>query len=110
MKCTHNDCFSCPYPDCILPDVKIPPESKRAKLKRQQKENYEAHKEEYRARALNYYYEHRDAKLAYQAEYDKRDYVRAKKHAYDLKYRAKHKEELNAKAKARYWAKKGVKK
>lgn len=28
MKCTHNDCFTCPYNDCIS-DVEVTPEGKK---------------------------------------------------------------------------------
>jgi hypothetical protein len=27
MKCTHNDCFTCPYPDCIAGAKTVPNKS-----------------------------------------------------------------------------------
>lgn len=29
MKCTHSDCFTCPYPDCIYTDNKNEPKPKQ---------------------------------------------------------------------------------
>lgn len=59
MICTHNDCFTCPYGDCISnkePEKpkakkgrkKMPPEEKSQRKKLKCKEYYEQHKEKYR--------------------------------------------------------------
>ena len=49
MKCTHNDCFTCPYPDCILDErdavvdlAKL--EERRRKRKEYDKQYYQLHK------------------------------------------------------------------
>lgn len=97
MKCEHDDCFTCPYDDCILPDVKLDGKDQAA---------YQKRRAENKARSLKYYYEHKEERRKYQAEYGKRDYVRQKRRAYDEKYRETHREELNAKARERYYARK----
>jgi len=101
-ECNHEDCFTCPYSDCILPDIKLTP---RAVLK-VRKRYYKKHREELLEKQKQYYTKNKETRLAYQSEYAKRDYVREKRRAYNAEYRAKHREELNAKNLAKYYAKK----
>jgi len=44
-------------------------------------------KEERKAHARKYYQDHREARLAYQSDYSKRDEVRKKRNTYMKKYR-----------------------
>lgn len=52
MVCEHSDCFTCPYPDCIV-DMKPSerPAPKRTPLQETRHRYYLAHREEYIARA-----------------------------------------------------------
>lgn len=59
MKCKHNDCFTCPYPDCIIGErnIKVVDEERR---KIQRVKNAE--------RCREYYREHREEILAKKKE------------------------------------------
>ena len=53
MKCSHNDCFTCPYPDCIADGKdlvegrkKLSPQELVERRKATQKRWYEKHKKE----------------------------------------------------------------
>lgn len=71
MKCEHNDCFTCPYGDCIS-DVEVEPERKKRgrkklppeeKAKRKALRNhlyYEKHSDRWR----NDYYEKSEGKVS----------------------------------------------
>lgn len=69
MKCTHEDCFTCPYDDCISDKSpvskkrgrkKLPPEVVRQhRLAYQRKYNKE-HKEKLAAQMKKYYQEHKE--------------------------------------------------
>ena len=59
MECTHNDCFTCPYEDCISdvevePDrkkrgrKKLPPEERLRRKHLRHQKYYETHKEIWR--------------------------------------------------------------
>lgn len=60
MKCNYDDCFTCPYPDCIL-DMRKPRQSEeekmQAKLKRSeyQRKYYAENKEEIQAKRKKKY-------------------------------------------------------
>lgn len=60
MKCGHDDCFTCPYTDCILPEPEQPCKSKKdAKRIRSQgrwKAYYAANQEKICNRSKEYYY------------------------------------------------------
>lgn len=57
MKCGHNDCFSCPYPDCILSETNVG----ETGAKRGRKPlTPEERKARHRARAKRYYYENKE--------------------------------------------------
>lgn len=88
-----NDCFNCPFPDCIKEGVSAAElmQSERADLeilcevpeaKGDKRIYYLQHREKILDRCRRYYYEHREAVLKRQAE-----------------YRKKHREELRLKAK-----------
>lgn len=67
MTCTHNDCFTCPYPDCIVEGrVKYQPKKKRGRKKlspevlaQHRREYYEKNKEKYQEYYRKYYQEHK---------------------------------------------------
>ena len=67
-KCTHNDCFTCPYPECFVngrveQDQKLKRGRKRLPLevkKQHQREYEERHKEERREYYKKYYQEHKE--------------------------------------------------
>jgi len=69
MRCNHNDCFTCPYPDCI---ADAPAVSERARLTEEerilhrranQKRWYDNHKEERKAYQRKKYLERKAKKL-----------------------------------------------
>jgi hypothetical protein len=60
MKCNHDDCFSCPHPDCILDDkdVVVDPvklAEKKRKRKEYDRKYYEMHKAEMAEKAHKRY-------------------------------------------------------
>lgn len=68
MKCEHDDCFTCPYPDCISKKgnidntkkrkpgrKKLPPEVKRQNRIRQSQDYYNNHKEQRKIYQHDYY-------------------------------------------------------
>lgn len=65
MKCQFEDCFACPYDDCILSDTAptgakrgrkpLPPEERKAHRRAYQREYYQKHKEELKAKAHKRY-------------------------------------------------------
>lgn len=65
MKCGHDDCFSCPFPDCILSST---PRSGRERRPDYEKKHayYLAHREVIKARALAYYHKKKDGELQQQ--------------------------------------------
>lgn len=56
MKCTHNDCFTCPYGDCIS-KVEVEPERKKRGRKKLSKEERLRRK---RLRSIADYYKNQD--------------------------------------------------
>lgn len=76
-RCNHDDCFTCPYPDC----VKDQPKAEKDR-KDYQKKYYEEHKAEILEKYEKLYKE------------KKREYAR--------QYYAQHREELKEKANQRY--------
>lgn len=68
MKCRHNDCFTCPYPDCISDKVKKGDKKSRGKLS---PEELKIHKQE----ANKKYYNKNRAQIS---EW-KREYYKKKK-------------------------------
>lgn len=82
MVCEHNDCFTCPYPECI--GKKDPGEKKKPGRKKMnpeevkkhrlayQRKYYQEHKEKYKEYMINYYNEHKE-------EYRAREKARRKR-------------------------------
>lgn len=69
MACLHDDCFSCPYPDCISKDEpkkkkpgrkKLPPEVVHQHRIEYQRRYNEEHREEIYAKMKAYYQEHKE--------------------------------------------------
>ena len=63
-KCTHDDCFTCPYRDCISnrEPVKrkkgrkrLPPEEKKRHRREQQRKYLDKHREQINERQREYY-------------------------------------------------------
>lgn len=51
MKCRHDDCFTCPYPDCVIGarDAVVDPEKlkeRREKRREYDRRYYQEHKKE----------------------------------------------------------------
>lgn len=79
MACLHNDCFTCPYPECISDKdpgekkkpgrKKMNPEEKRKRKNAYAREYYQNHKEYYKEYMIDYYKEHKQ-------EYRKREKAR----------------------------------
>ena len=82
MICTHEDCFSCPYPDCVVNDEKerkappkkrgrkpMDPEEKRKKRSAYGKKYYAEHKEHLKDYMNNYYREHKAEYRARERKY-----------------------------------------
>ncbi len=65
MKCEHNDCFTCPYKDCIS-SVEVEPERKKRGRKKLPPEERQRRR---RARSLEYYYNHPEK---YRQNYERR--------------------------------------
>ena len=40
MKCTHDDCFTCPYPDCIIGLHEALYDPKKAEERKQYRKEY----------------------------------------------------------------------
>ena len=59
MKCGHDDCFSCPYPDCIIDD--------QAAMCRAY---YKTNKERIKAHKHDYYMANREHRLEWQKRYN----------------------------------------
>ncbi len=72
MKCTHDDCFTCPYPDCIYDKAKVKSDKpkrttdrseywaeyyqkNKERIKARRKKHREANKQSYSERAHKYY-------------------------------------------------------
>lgn len=69
-KCKHDDCFTCPYADCISDRKaepkkrgrkKLDPEELRQRRNARARHYHETHKEEHRAYMRKYYAEHKEA-------------------------------------------------
>ena len=70
MSCQHDNCFTCPYPDCISGDgpvkkkkgklgrKKLPPEVLAQNRKRGRQDYYLRKKDQCRASSSKYYQEH----------------------------------------------------
>ena len=81
MKCEHDNCLTCPYPDCISEKgpvnktkkkpgrKKIDPEVKRQNANRWQKDYYQQTKEERLKYCHKYYREHAEEIRQKQKEY-----------------------------------------
>lgn len=41
MKCEHNDCFTCPYPDCIIGLSEVCVDEKKLQERRQKRKEYQ---------------------------------------------------------------------
>lgn len=75
MACEHDDCMTCPYPDCISKTgpknrvkkkpgrKKMDPEEVRKHRLAYQRRYYQEHKEKYKAYMLDYYKEHKQEYL-----------------------------------------------
>ena len=81
MKCNHGDCFTCPYPDCILEDTDKIKQEYNPEIKRR------------------YYQKHKAERLAYQKAYNEAH--KADKHERSKKYWANMTEEQKEKERAR---------
>ena len=57
IKCKHDDCFTCPYPDCISD---IAPKGTRKKRQKLTKEEAKRRKSEYNKK----YYRKNDARIS----------------------------------------------
>ena len=81
MKCEHDNCLTCPYPDCIS-DVgpinrvrkkpgrkRMDPEEKKRRAKIYQAEYYKSHIPQHRLSTQKYYKKKRDEILEKQREY-----------------------------------------
>lgn len=81
MKCEHDNCLTCPYPDCISEKgpadrvkkkpgrKKMDPEEKRQNKKRWMQEYYIANKERFHKRSQQYYQENADKIREQQRKY-----------------------------------------
>ena len=92
MKCEHDNCLTCPYPDCIATDKqiaaqakehrrkpgrkKIDPELKKENARRWQREYYQQNKEAVLDKMHKYYQNHAEEIRQKQKEY--RDRKRGK--------------------------------
>ena len=85
MKCTHDDCTTCPYPDCIKDD----------------------HMEKDRERHREHYKNNRLKVLKRNKKYQQKN--KAKIKAYQKAYREKNKEIISEKRKADYQRRKALK-
>lgn len=82
MICEHDDCYTCPYSDCIVTDEKemhrqkkkrgrkpMDPEEKRKKKRAYCKEYYKEHREHLKDYMNNYYREHKAEYRAREQKY-----------------------------------------
>ena len=85
MKCEHNDCFTCPYPDCIVTNKqiaaqakehkrkpgrkKIDPEIRKQNVKRWRQDYYQQNREILLNKSHKYYQEHIEELREKQKEY-----------------------------------------
>jgi hypothetical protein len=102
MKCKQEDCFKCPYEDCILDEGEKP--TKQRDYAEYQREYYKQHMEERKAYQRKYYEARRAEILKKRREARAADVeaARAKDHEYYEKHKLKNRE----KARKRYRAKK----
>lgn len=91
QRCEY-DCFSCPFDDCIIPDVETKKDYMRLyyaqnhdKLLQQKAEYREIHRKELAQYSKEYYYAHHEELLQYHAEY--REKHKAEQKTYDRKRR-----------------------
>ena len=85
MKCEHDNCLTCPYPDCISPNRgPAKKEKKKPGRKRLPPEVVKQNRKEY---SRKYYAEHKAERSAYYKEYNKKnaERVRERQRAYDSK-------------------------
>lgn len=91
-KCTHDDCFTCPYPDCIESQQNIIRKGnprKRTKYKDLPEERKEAMRQASKAN----YYKNQERRKAYM-----REYYRTHTEQYKQKYQEKKKRSLENEA------------
>lgn len=102
MKCKQEDCFKCPYEDCILDEGEKP--TKQRDYAEYQREYYQQHMEERKAYQRKYYEARRAEilKKRREARAANVEAARAKDHEYYEKHKLKNRE----KARKRYRAKK----
>ena len=70
MKCTHTDCATCPYPDCISATGPANEAKKKPGRKKLPKAIIQQHR---RAYSRQYYLEHKEEFSAYYKEYNKKN-------------------------------------
>lgn len=75
MKCTHEDCITCPYPDCISSSGPVNRVKKKPGRKRLSPEEKRARR---KARDHRYYEKHKEKFSAYYKEYNKKNSERIK--------------------------------
>ena len=102
MKCKQEDCFKCPYEDCILDEGERP--TKQRDYAEYQREYYIQHAEERKAYQLKYYEEHKAEITKKRHEQRAADVEAAR--AKEREYYQKHKMKNRAIARERYRAKK----
>ena len=102
MKCKQEDCFKCPYEDCILDEGERP--TKQRDYAEYQREYYQQHKEERIAYQQKYYEAHREEIIKRSRERRAADVEAAR--AKEREYYQKHKMKNRAIARERYRAKK----
>lgn len=113
----NEDCFHCPYPDCVRDDLTAdtyaelallektiinPPTAKQRKLAAQQRAYYEANKEKVAARQRAYREANKEKVSAYNRAY--REANKEKLAAYNRAYREAHKDkwrEYNRRSRAK---------
>lgn len=113
MKCGHDDCFTCPYLDCILDDnkrpKKIPPKVKgRKRTEEEKKAIHQKWVDEHKEYLREY---HREYKRKHKEEVreNQRNFIhkhREEHNARGRKYYQEHKEELREKRRLKREAKK----
>jgi len=74
MKCGCDNCFECPYADCILDELEEKAKADKKKLANKKRHAiwYQANRERVKAKALANYYEHREQRNEQKKEYYKR--------------------------------------
>ena len=82
MKCEHNNCETCPYPDCIS-DVEVEPERKKKGRKKLSREEKLRRK---RIRSIQDYYKNQD--------YWHKRYVEKTKGTVNSRYKSKLNKEI----------------